>query len=143
MKRVIVSIVVLLAALNAGVLYAVAASHPGSAPLLGGPKPTGPAMYPFVAAGLPAGRIIGVPQHVIMPAGFTLKHEHPGPHYVYIISGTVQITDAQGTKTYSAGMFLWEPAWHVHTVHALTRVEAFWIFFVPPAYTQKLTIPVK
>jgi quercetin dioxygenase-like cupin family protein len=143
MKRIIVSIVVLFAVLNAGVLYAIAASHPAAAPNPGLPKPVGPAMYPFVATSLPAGRIIGVPQHVIVPAGYTLKHMHPGPHYVYIISGSEQITDDHGTKTYSAGMFFWEPAWHVHMLHTLTRVEAFSIYFVPPAYAQKVTIPVK
>lgn len=146
MKRVALPIVVLLfAALNAGGLYALASVHPATPPAAAkpAPVPVGPALQPFVATGLPTGRAIGVPQHIVMPTGYTLKHMHPGNHYVFVLSGVVQITDDKGTKTYRAGMFIWEPAWHVHTVHVLQQAEIVGLAFVPPGYTQRVTIPVK
>lgn len=144
MKRLAVAIVVLLlAALNARALSSAAASHPVLPQAAAGPVPMGPPLQPFVATGLPAPYTLGVPQHVHIPAGYTLKHKHPGNRYVFIISGNLQITDAQGTRTYGPGMFFWEPAWRVHTVHVLRDVEAFFLTFVPPGYTQRLIIPVK
>jgi quercetin dioxygenase-like cupin family protein len=98
-------------------------------------------LQPFVAAGLPTTKAIGVPLHQWFPAGFTLKHLHPGNRYVFIITGTVQISDAAGTKTYSTGMFFWEPARHVHTLHVLHDAEIFTLTFVAPG--AKVVIPVK
>ncbi len=144
MKRLVLPLIVLLlVALNAGTFHSSAAAHAVTLSAAAGPVPVGPSLQPFVATGLPTGRSIGVPQHIVMPTGYTLKHMHPGNHYVFVLSGKVQITDAQGTRTYSAGMFLWEPAWRVHTVRVLQRAEIVGLLFVPPSYTQRVTIPVK
>lgn len=142
MKR-IVPIVVLLATLNMGALYAVASAHPATPLAAAKPAPVGPSLQPFAATGMSKPYVIGVPQHMRYPAGFTLTHMHPGNRYVFIISGSLQATDAHGAKTYSAGMFFWEPAWHVHTVHVLRDAELFALAFVPPWYAQRATIPVK
>jgi quercetin dioxygenase-like cupin family protein len=142
MKRIILSIVVLLAVLNASSLY-VGATVQRATPSPAKPVPVGPLLQPFVAPELPAGRMIGVPQHTRTPAGFTLKHKHPGNRYVFIISGSEEITDAQGTRTYSAGMFFWEQAWHVHTIHVLSDVETFTLTFIPPGGMLQTTIPVQ
>src|SRR5262245_33456527 len=120
MKRVLLPILVLLlAALSADALPLAASVRPATHP--GGLKPVavGPLLQPFVATGLPTGRTIGMPLHQRFPAGFTLKHKHPGNRYVFILSGTVQISDVRGSKTYHAGMFFWEPAWQVHTLNVL------------------------
>ncbi len=144
MKRVVLPlVVVLLATLNASALHGAASAHSATRPQAAQPVPVGPPLQPFVATGLPTGRAIGVPQHLVMPTGYTLKHMHPGNHYVFVVSGIVQITDDTGTKTYRAGMFIWEPAWHVHTVHVLQRAEIVGLLFVPPGYAQRVTIPVK
>ena len=145
MKRIILPIVVLLlAVLSAGALHVAASSHPPMPPGAAKPVTLGLPLQPFVATGLPTGRALGVPQHQLMPTGYTLKHMHPGNHYVFVLSGEVQITDDQGTRTYRAGTFLWEPAWKVHTVHVLQRAEIVGLFFVPTQYMpRRTTIPVK
>jgi hypothetical protein len=98
-------------------------------------------LQPFVATGLPRGSAIGVPLHQRFPTGFTLKHLHPGNGYIFIISGTVRISDTAGSRTYSAGMFFWEPAWHVHTLQVLQQADIFSLTFVPPG--MKAVVPVK
>lgn len=98
-------------------------------------------LAPFAATGLPAGPATGVPQHLVFPAGFTLKHTHGGPTYVYVLTGTLIISDSAGTKTYPAGSFFSESPGHVHTVHTTAAAEAFVLTFLPPG--ADATIPVK
>ncbi len=98
-------------------------------------------LAPFRATGLPAGPATGVPLHLLLPAGYTLKHTHGGPTYVYVISGTLTISDAAGTKTYSSGSFFAEPPGHVHTVHTAKSVDIFVLSLLPPG--ADATIPVK
>lgn len=144
MKRVVLPlVVVLLTALSVDALHVAASAHSAAPPQAAQPVTVGPPLQPFVATGLPTGRAIGVLQHIVMPTGYTLKHMHPGNHYVFVLSGVIQITDDKGAKTYRAGMFIWEPAWHVHTVHVLQRAEIVGLLFVPPADAQRVTIPVK
>lgn len=146
MKRIVVAILVLLlAAPNAPAFSSAAAAHPLTlgAGAAAKPVPVGPRLQPFAAAGTRTPYLIGVPQHQRYPAGYTLKHMHPGNRYVFVISGSLQVTDTQGTKTYSAGMFFWESAWHVHTLHVLRDAETFALAFVPADYTQRVTLPVK
>jgi len=54
-------------------------------------------MQPFDATGLPAGAARGMPVRRTFPPGFNLKHVHGGPTYVYVISGSLDIIDSQGT----------------------------------------------
>jgi hypothetical protein len=98
-------------------------------------------LAPFAATGLPAGPVTGRPQHLFLPAGFTLGHTHGGPTYVYVISGTLIISDAAGAKTYRAGSFFAEPPGHVHTVHTAQPAEIFVLSLLPPG--ADATIPVK
>jgi quercetin dioxygenase-like cupin family protein len=98
-------------------------------------------LAPFSATGLPAGAVTGVPWHKRFPAGFTLKHIHGGPAYVYVISGSFTISDAQGTKKYGPGSFFWEPAGHVHTFHVIKETEVFVLLFLPPGAAA--IVPVK
>jgi hypothetical protein len=141
MKRFVVPLVVLLAALTVAARPSTASSRPATPPLAAKPVAVGPLLQPFVATRLPTGHTIGVPLHQQFPAGFTLKHKHPGNRYVFIISGVVQISDEQGTKTYSAGQFFWEPAWHVHTLHVVQTAEIFTLTFTAPG--AQVVIPVK
>jgi hypothetical protein len=98
-------------------------------------------LAPFPATGLPAGPSTGVPQHLSFPADFTLKHTHGGPTYVYVLTGTLTISDNAGVKTYPAGSFFAESPGHVHTVHTARPAEAFVLTFLPPG--ADATIPVK
>ena len=100
------------------------------------------ALAPFEATGLPAGPAKGVPSHTTLPPGFSLKHIHGGPSYVYIIAGSVDIVDGDGSKvTYHAGDFFWEPAGHIHTVQTAERAELFILQFLPPG--AEGTIPAQ
>jgi quercetin dioxygenase-like cupin family protein len=94
-------------------------------------KPLTP-LTTFRAIALPAGTATGVPVYAAFPAGFTFKHVHGGPTYVYVIAGDLEITDAQGTVTYCAGSFFSEPPGHVHTLHAVQPAEVFYLQFLPP-----------
>jgi hypothetical protein len=144
MKRLVVAILVLvLAALNARAFSSAAAAHPLMPRAAAKPVPVGPPLQPFAATGMAKPYVIGVPQHQRYPAGYTLTHMHPGNRYVFVISGSLQVTDAQGTRTYGPGAFFWETAWRVHTLHVLRAAETFALAFVPPDYTQRVTLPLK
>ncbi len=100
------------------------------------------ALQPFQATGLPAGAATGVPVHASFPAGTTLKHTHGGPTYVYIIAGSLDIVEADGSSTtYEAGSFLWESPGHIHTLQVRQGVEVFYLQFLPPG--AEGTIPVQ
>ena len=103
-------------------------------------KPIKP-LASFPAIALPAGPATGVPVYAPLPAGYTLKHTHGGPTYVYVISGDLTITDAGGTTTYCAGSFFSEPPGHVHTLHVVQPSEIFYLQFLPPGADG--TIPVR
>jgi len=94
-------------------------------------KPRTP-LATFQAIALPAGSATGVPVYAAFPAGFTLKHTHGGPTYVYVIAGDLEIADAQGTVTYCTGEFFSESPGHVHTLHAVRASEVFYLQFLPP-----------
>ena len=94
-------------------------------------KPLTP-LTAFQAIALPAGTATGVPVYAAFPPGFTFKHVHGGPTYVYVIAGYLEITDARGTVTYCAGSFFSESPGHVHTLHAVQPSEVFYLQFLPP-----------
>ena len=101
-----------------------------------------PTMEPFAATGLPAGPATGVPVRRTFPAGFTLKHVHGGPTYVYVIAGSLDIADSDGhTVTYTAGDFFWESPGYIHTVVVPESAEVFILQFLPPG--AGATIPVQ
>jgi hypothetical protein len=90
-------------------------------------------LEPFDATGLPAGPARGIPQRATLPAGFNLKHVHGGPSYVYVIAGSLDIIDSDGsTKTYRTGDFFWEPVGRVHTAQTSEQAELFILRFLTP-----------
>ncbi|HZQ38925.1 MAG TPA: cupin domain-containing protein [Dehalococcoidia bacterium] len=96
----------------------------------------------FKATGLPAGDVNGLARHTMWPAGFSLKHVHGGPAYVYVIAGSIDITDANMTMTYNAGDFFWEPGGHIHTATAGPEGVEFFVLFLLPEGADA-TIPVQ
>jgi quercetin dioxygenase-like cupin family protein len=127
----------LMAGLISGVQRYALASHSSASAAAAGcatasrAKPLRP-LATFSAIALPAGPATGVPVYAAFPAGFTLKHVHGGPTYVYVISGDLEITDAKGTVTYCTGSFFSEPPGHVHTLHVVQPSEVFYLQFLPP-----------
>jgi quercetin dioxygenase-like cupin family protein len=94
------------------------------------------------AVDLPAGPATYHALHIIYPAGYTSKHVHGGPSFIYVISGVFQIIDDKGTRTFHAGTFDFEPPAHVHTFHVIQAGTAiFSLRFLPPG--AEATIPVK
>lgn len=129
-------------ALGAGRLHVATASHPGHRANGRELLQQATALQPFDATGLPAGPATGVPQHATFPAGTTLKHTHGGPTYVYVIAGSLDIIETDGTSaTYQAGSFFWESPGHVHTLQVRQGVEVFVLQFLPPG--AEATIPVQ
>ena len=101
-----------------------------------------PALEPFDATGLPAGPVRGVPQRATLPPGFSLKHVHGGPSYVYVISGSVDIIDSDGSRvTHQAGDFFWEPVGHVHTAQSAEGAELFTLRFLAPGAEATIPLP--
>ena len=95
--------------------------------------PTAVSLQPFEAVGLPAGQATGVPTRLTLPAGTSLKHIHGGPTYVYVLSGSLNIIDSDGsTAAYTSGDFFPEAAGHVHTVQTSGGAEVFILQFLPP-----------
>lgn len=113
-------------------------SHPFTAQPAVHAAPAGPAqgratlLARFAAKGLPAGPATAVAWRKAFPAGFTSRHYHGGPGYIYVLSGLVQVSDSAGTRTYRAGDFFWEPARHVHTMRVLQPATLFVLRFLPP-----------
>lgn len=102
-------------------------------------KPLTP-LATFTAIALPAGTATGMPVYAAFPAGFTFKHVHGGPTFVYVISGDLEITDTRGTVTYCAGSFFSEPPGHVHTLHVLQPSEVFYLQFLPPGADGTISV---
>ena len=99
-------------------------------------------MEPFDATGLPSGSAKAVPQRASLPPGFNLKHVHGGPSYVYVISGSLEIVDADGSKaTYRTGDFFWEPVGRRDTAQTSDGAELFILRFLAPG--AEGTIPVQ
>jgi len=99
-------------------------------------------MEAFDATGLPAGPVKGVPQRATLPPGFNLKHAHGGPTYVYVLDGSLDVIDIDGTlSTYQAGDFFWEPIGHTHTAQSAAGAELFILRFLAPR--AEATIPVQ
>jgi len=90
----------------------------------------------FAATGLPVRPATGVAWRKMFPAGFTSRHLHGGPGYIYVLSGVVQLSDAAGSTTYRAGTFFWEPAGHIHTMRILRRATLCVLRFLPSGATD-------
>jgi hypothetical protein len=100
------------------------------------------AFEPFEATGLPAGSARGIPQIANFPPGFSLKHVHGGPSYVYLLQGSLDIVHADGTSvTYTAGEFFWEPVGRTHTARTSDGARAFVLRFLTPG--AEATIPAQ
>ena len=96
----------------------------------------------FAATGLPGGEVSGLARHSVWPAGFQLKHAHGGNAYVYLIAGTLEITEPDGTVTaYHAGDFFWEPGGHTHTARTPEGAEFFILFFLAPGAEPTIPVP--
>jgi rhodanese-related sulfurtransferase len=101
---------------------------------------TADTLVPFEASGLPAGEVRGIPRRMSLPAGWSLKHAHGGPTYVYVISGSIDITDTDGnTTSYQPGDFFWEQVGFIHTAHTSDPTELFVLHFLAPG--AAITIP--
>ena len=94
----------------------------------------------FDATGLPAGPARGIPQRASLLPGFNLKHAHGGPSYVYVLAGSLDITDADGTQTYHAGDFFWEPVGRTHTAHTADGADLFILRFLTPLSEATITV---
>jgi hypothetical protein len=134
---------VLAGLLTLGAAAGAGAAQGGQAPAASAPAASqAKGLEPFEAGGLPAGRAIGVPVRRAFPPGFSLKHAHGGPTYVYVLSGTLNITDATGnTVTYGAGDFFWEPAGYIHTAQTAEGAEVFILFLLPPSAEAIIPVP--
>lgn len=100
-----------------------------------------PRLEPFEATGLPSGQVRGIPQRATLPPGYNLKHAHGGPTYVYVLGGSLSVTDADGSQTYRAGDFFWEPVGRTHTAETSEGAELFILRFLAPR--AEATIPVQ
>jgi len=99
-----VALITLLAAAGAGAIIAYAAAP--------GLSIVGTAKFPI---DVKAGDYDLIAQVIDLPSGGTLpKHTHGGPTVVYVITGTLTLTDASGTKTVKAGESFTENAGVVH-----------------------------
>jgi hypothetical protein len=99
-------------------------------------------LQPFEAVGLPSGRAAGVPSILKFPKGFSLKHIHGGPTYVYVLAGVVDILDADGSHTtYRAGDFFSEAPGHIHTITVVEDAQVFTLQFLVPG--SEATVPVQ
>jgi quercetin dioxygenase-like cupin family protein len=99
-------------------------------------------LEPFEVVGLPAGQAKGVPSCLALPAGTNLKHVHGGPTYVYVLSGSLDIIDGDGSQAkYTAGDFFAEAPGHIHTVQVAQAAEVFVLQCLPPG--AEATIPVQ
>jgi hypothetical protein len=76
----------------------------------------------------------------VFPAGFTFTHTHSGPTFVYVLSGSVEVSAETGTVDHPAGSFFFEPAAHVHTLHVPKGAELISVTLSPPimATTQAI-----
>ena len=124
----------------------VATAYGSAGTPMGQTQPAAPAtlpdLQPFDAIGLPAGRATGVPTRLDLPAGTNLKHVHGGPTYVYVLSGSLDIVDEDGTQTtYAVGSFFSEPPGHIHTVRVAQGAQVFVLQFLPPG--AEATVPVQ
>ena len=94
----------------------------------------------FDATGLPSGPATGIPQRAILPPGFSLKHAHGGPSYVFVLAGSLDVSDADGTQTYRAGDFFWEPVGRTHTAHTADGADLFILRFLTPLSEATITV---
>jgi quercetin dioxygenase-like cupin family protein len=96
----------------------------------------------FEATGLPAGTATGVARRTTAPPGFVSKHSHGGPLYAFVISGSIELIDADGNrKTYRPGEFYWERPGEPHTAQTAEGVELFIVQFLTPGALA--TIPAQ
>src|SRR5436309_1375837 len=89
-------------------LLAVAAGSPGTVRADNGKVTavTTQVLGQFDAAALlPSGPLTAVASFNQLPAGYTLKHHHGGARFIYLVSGTEEVTDDMGTRTSHAGDF--------------------------------------
>jgi quercetin dioxygenase-like cupin family protein len=132
----LIALVLAAAVLTAAPLQSAATSRAA------GSRPVVVALAKFQAAGLPTGPAVGIAQRRTFAAGFSSpKHMHSGPTYIYVVSGTLEIIDDQGTRTYSAGSFVWKPAMRVLTIASPTGATIFLLAFMKPG--AQFEIPVK
>lgn len=88
----------------------------------------------------PTGPLNGTASTTTFPTGYMLKHYHGGPRFIYVLSGTEEITDDAGTKTYHAGDFFMEMRGHLHTAHTIAQTQVFALDFLQPGI--KTTYPL-
>src|SRR5579859_2483221 len=93
-------------ALSAGLLAAAAASSRSAHAAATGQvtSVTTKVLGQFDAAALlPSGPLTAVASITRYPAGYTLTHHHGGLKLLYVLSGTMELTDDAGTITHNAG----------------------------------------
>ena len=99
------------------------------------------------------GQPIDVPLHptvnvaiVTFPPGAQLPvHEHPYPHYVYVLEGTLTVVNTQTneTKQFHQGEFFAEMnnTWHFGKNETAAPVKLLVIDQVPPGITENMVTP--
>jgi len=118
----------------------VVAVHVGAKPFQGQVPAQLIAESTLAASGLPSGTAHVIARHQSFPPGFSLKHVHGGPGFIYVIAGTLTVSDADGTVTYNAGDFFSEPAGHVHTASTQQGAEVTQFYVLSDG--AEATIPV-
>jgi hypothetical protein len=145
-RRALIGVTLLAVATLGTTSFAVANAAPSDQPtaiaLEQAAPPVFEAFEPFDATGLPAGSARGIPQIANFPPGFSLKHVHGGPSYVYLLEGSLDIIDVDSTTvTYNAGDFFWEPVGRTHTAQTTRGSRAFVLRFLAPG--SEATIPAQ
>jgi quercetin dioxygenase-like cupin family protein len=81
---------------------------------------------------LPKGPLDVRAETVRLPAGFRSRHVHGGPTLNTVVSGRVEIDDADGTHEYGPGEFFFEPGGEPHSILVLDDVRLDVVRLLPP-----------
>lgn len=90
---------------------------------------------------VPEGPVDVLAETVRLGTGFRNRHDHGGPTFNHIISGSVRLTAEDGTTTeYGAGDFFFEPADRPHTIEVLDPVRIDVLRLVPEGREPTTTL---
>jgi quercetin dioxygenase-like cupin family protein len=91
---------------------------------------------------VPANPHVAVSLATFPPGAALAVHKHPYPHYVYVLEGTLTVTNTETGKVFDvpAGGFLVEmtDTWHFGKNNGLTPVKLLVIDQLPPGVTSNV-----